>query len=79
MLPMLGCVTKIPLGLSCIKDEGGPLGAAVQEEASNRHKLLLSKAMVVSVCGKGAAMIASDTYPKEANASEPLMRCRKPW
>jgi len=33
----------------CTKDEGGPLGAAIQVEASNHLKLLWSKAMVVSV------------------------------
>ena len=35
-----------------MRDEGGPLGAAVQAEASNHHKLLSSKAMVVSVVEK---------------------------
>ena len=33
----------------CTEDEGRPLGAAMQVEASNHLKLLLSKAMVVSV------------------------------
>jgi len=33
----------------CTRDEGGPLGAAVQAEAPNHLKLLWSKAMVVSV------------------------------
>jgi hypothetical protein len=33
----------------CTRDEGGPLGAAVQAEASNHLKLLWPKAMVVSV------------------------------
>jgi RNA-directed DNA polymerase len=33
----------------CTEDEGGPLGAAMQVEASNHLKLLWSKAMVVSV------------------------------
>jgi len=31
------------------KDEGGPLGAGLQEQASNHLKLLWSKALVVSV------------------------------
>ena len=39
---------------SCKGDGGGPSEAALQGEASNRHKLLWSKAMVVSVDGKGA-------------------------
>lgn len=49
--------SKPPKGkLSCLtEDEGGPLGAAIQVEASNHHKLLWSKAMVVSVIGKGRA------------------------
>jgi len=33
----------------CIRDEGRPLGAAIQVEASNHLKLLWTKAMVVSV------------------------------
>ncbi len=33
-------------------DEGGPLEAAMQVEASNHRKLLWSKAMVVSVAEK---------------------------
>jgi hypothetical protein len=33
----------------CTEDEGGPLGAAMQVEASNHLKLLWSKATVVSV------------------------------
>jgi hypothetical protein len=37
----------VPRG--CIKDEGGPLGAGLQEQASNHLKLLWSRAMVVSV------------------------------
>ena len=36
----------------CTKDEGGPFGAALQGEASNRHKLLRSKAAVVNVVVK---------------------------
>lgn len=34
------------------EDEGGPLGAAIQVEASNHRKLLWVKAMVVSVTEK---------------------------
>jgi hypothetical protein len=33
----------------CAEDEGWPLEVAIQVEASNRLKLLWSKAMVVSV------------------------------
>ena len=34
---------------SCMRDEGGPLDAGSQVQASNHCKLLSSKAMVVSV------------------------------
>jgi hypothetical protein len=40
---------------NCAKDEGGPLGAGFQEQASNHLKLLWPKAMVVSVEEKVAA------------------------
>ncbi|WP_174134219.1 hypothetical protein [Wolbachia endosymbiont of Atemnus politus] len=33
-------------------DEGGPLGAGLQEQASNYHKLLWSRVKVVSVMEK---------------------------
>ena len=36
----------------CARDEGGPFGAALQGEASNRHELLQPKAAVVSVVEK---------------------------
>lgn len=34
---------------NCTRDEGGPLGAGDQKQASSRCKLLSSRAMVVSV------------------------------
>ena len=37
------------------KDEGRPLGTALQEEVSNHRKRLGAKALVVSVTGKGEA------------------------
>ena len=37
------------------KDEGGPLGVGLQEQASNHHKLRELRAHVVSVAGKGGA------------------------
>ena len=37
---------------NCVKDEGGPLGAGLQEQASNHLKLLWSRARVVSVMEK---------------------------
>jgi hypothetical protein len=49
------CVTNIlPWGgMGCMRDEGGPLDAGSQVQASNHCKLLSSKAMVVSVAAKG--------------------------
>ena len=58
------------------KDEGGPLGAGLQEQASNRHKLRGSRTRVVSVVGKGRAGFGQ-VWVEETNASEPLMTCRK--
>jgi hypothetical protein len=42
-----------------VEDGGGPPGAGVQAQASNRHELLGSRVLVVSVDGKGAALTAS--------------------
>jgi hypothetical protein len=39
-------------GANYTRDEGRPLGAAIQVEASNHRKQLWSKAMVVSVTEK---------------------------
>ena len=43
----------------CVRDEGGPFGAALEEEAPNNHELLRTKAAVVKRHGKGAAETAS--------------------
>ena len=37
----------------CTRDEGGPFGAGLQEQAPNSRKLLQSKAAVVNVTVKG--------------------------
>jgi putative transposase len=58
-----------------IKDEGWPLGVGLQERTSNHHKLRRSRAFVVSVDGKGGAQLRQVRI-REANESEPLMRCR---
>ncbi len=57
------------------KDEGGPLGVGLQEQASNHHKLRELRAPVVSVAGKGGARLRQVRIRK-TNASEPLMTCR---
>jgi len=60
---------------NCTEDEGRPLGAGLQEQASNRLKLLWPKAMVVSVEEKAWQRLCQ-VWIKEMSVSEPLMRCR---
>jgi len=62
--------------LCLTEDEGRPLGAAIQVEASNHRKLLWTKAMVVSVTEK-ARLDLVRYVPMETNTSEPLITCRK--
>ena len=57
---------------NCTRDEGGPLGAGSQVQASNHCKLLSSKTMVVSVAAKGGTT-SHQVWPGEASASELLM------
>jgi hypothetical protein len=57
------------------KDEGGPLGVGLQEQASNHHKLRELRAPVVSVAGKGGVRLRQ-VRVRKTNASEPLMTCR---
>jgi hypothetical protein len=59
----------------CTRDEGRPLDAGGQAQASNHCKLLSSKAMVVSVAAKGGTR-SRQVRSGEASASEPLMKCR---
>ena len=67
---------SLEYALCCIRDEGRPLGAAIQVEAPNHRKLLWSKAMVVSVTEK-AKLDFVRCVPMETNNSEPLITCRK--
>jgi hypothetical protein len=60
---------------NCTKDEGGPLGAGLQEQASNHLKLLWPKVMVVSVEEKAWQRLCQ-VWIKEMSVSESLMRCR---
>ena len=57
------------------EDEGRPLGVGLREQAPNHHKLRGSRALVVSVAGKGGDILRQ-VGNKETNASEPLMTCR---
>jgi len=59
-----------------MRDEGWPLGAGLQEQASNHLKLLWSNARVVSVKEKAWQRLCQVRF-KETSASEPLMKCRK--
>jgi hypothetical protein len=53
-----------------VRDEGRPLGADLQERASNRLKLLWSRAMVVSVEQK-SRQGSWQVWIKEMSESEP--------
>ena len=75
------CATNARRGVSSarcfIEDEGGPLEAGVQTQASNHLKPRWSRAIVVSVEAKGGARLRQVRL-KKTNASEPLMTCRNP-
>ena len=60
---------------NCRRDEGGPLVAAVQAEATNHPLLLPLREVVVSEMGKGSARHCQ-VRTVESNESEPLMKCR---
>ena len=60
----------------CTGDEGGPLGAGLQELAPNPLKLQRSKAGVVSVEEK-AGLRSCQGESQERSASERLRTCRK--
>ncbi len=59
---------------NCTRDEGRPLGAALQEEAPNHLELLWLRARVVSV--KEKARETCQVQIKETSESEPLLTCR---
>jgi hypothetical protein len=50
---------------SCKRDEGRPLEVGLQDLASNHHELLWSKAMVVSVVGKGTIKVSGTDQEDE--------------
>jgi hypothetical protein len=60
----------------CMSDGGWPSAVALQGEAANHRKVLRSKAVVLSVAGKGAPS-ARQVGAGKANESDPLMTCRK--
>jgi hypothetical protein len=61
---------------NCTRDEGRSFEVGSQVLASNRCKLLSSKAMVVSVA-VNVGTISRRVRLREASASEPPMNCRK--
>ncbi len=61
---------------NCTRDEGRTFEAGSQVQASNRCKLLSSKAIVVSVA-VNVGTISRRVRLREASASEPSMKCRK--
>jgi hypothetical protein len=61
---------------NCTRDEGRSFEAGSQVLASNRCKLLSSKAIVVSVA-VSVGGISRRVRLREASASEPPMNCRK--
>src|SRR5437870_12883460 len=61
---------------NCTRAEGGPFEVGNQVLISSHRKLLLSKAMVVSVA-ETAGTGFRQARLREASASEPSMKCRK--
>ena len=73
---MRGCVKNAFFGARCCaRDEGGPFGAGLQEQASNSRKLLSSHDGGGERYGKGVIQLRH-VWVRETNASEPLMRPR---
>ncbi len=73
---MRGCVKNAFFGARCcIRDEGGPFGAGLREQASNNRKLLSSHGGGGERYGKGVST-SRHVLARETNASEPLRRPR---
>jgi hypothetical protein len=60
----------------CVKDEGGPFGAGLQEQASNDHRLLLPNGSGGERYGKGVRKLRH-VWVRETNANEPLGEASK--
>jgi len=70
-------VSPVPNGdAHCTRDEGGPFEVGNQVLISSHRKLLLSKAMVVSVAETPGTGFRQARL-REASASEPSMKCPK--
>ena len=79
-MSLLGRVSRVsPVQTAmrnCTRDEGRSFEAGSQVLASNRCKLLSSRAMVVGVA-VNVGTISRRVRLREASASEPPMKCRK--
>ena len=69
---------------SCARDEGRPLGAGLQEQASNHLKLLWSKAMVVSIKEKARhktvlGAVQGDEHKRTTDEVSKGLRWRQNW
>ena len=70
------CNEQLTVGISCAKDEGGPLGIGCQEQVPNQSKLLRSKGVVVSV-GSKVRMKFGQVSIRETSVSKPSVTRRK--
>jgi hypothetical protein len=70
------CNEQLTVGISCAKDEGGPLGIGFQEQVPNQSKLLRSKDVVVSV-GSKVRMKFGQVSIRETSVSKPSVTRRK--
>lgn len=70
------CSEQLTVGISCAKDEGGPLGIGFQEQVPNQSKLLRSKGVVVSV-GSKVRMKFGQVSIRETSVSKPSVTRRK--
>jgi hypothetical protein len=70
-----GCVKNARKAQCCTRDEGGPFGAGLQEQAPNNRKLLSSNGGGGERYGKGVRK-SRHVRVRETNASEPPMRPR---
>ena len=70
------CNEQLTVGISCAKDEGGPLGIGFQEQVPNQSKLLRSKSVVVSV-GSKVRIKFGQVSIRETSVSKPSVTRRK--
>jgi len=70
------CNEQLTVGISCAKDEGGPLGIGFQEQVPNQSKLLRSKGVVVSVGSKARTKFGQVSI-RETSVSKPSVTRRK--